>query len=395
MARLLKKLGHALSRKQTGIRHIPSGAVSSIPGFADGIESYIKNTSEMVRNIRTSLNSETDETVIEGNSPFFLTGSPASENPHTKVVLLIHGLTDSPFVTRDLANTFNQQGFDVLSILLPGHGTCPGDLLEVNWRDWVKAQADALDALVERYSDVYLCGFSLGAVLNLYQAATDKRIKGLFLFSPALQLPPAVLITCGLSGMSQWLPHLKWIDIQPDDDLFKYESTAANAICQTSQLVNCVKELLVLSMPEIPVFMAASEDDATVQISAVMPFFDQLKADHKRLLFYSTRRQQLSAKVRMIFSELPDKKIISSSHMAMIVAPDNPHYGQQGSYAYCNHYYQSDPEKYKRCKAFKEDALGEVLSETNPQQVVRRLTYNPWYDELEQELNKFIEKLGN
>jgi esterase/lipase len=395
MPRLLKQLGHALSRKQTSTRHIPTGAVGSIPSCAEGIESYINRTSEMVRNIRTNLNPTTEDVVIEGNSPFFLTGSSTLGCPHTKAVLLVHGLTDSPFVTRDLANTFTQQGFDVLSILLPGHGTCPGDLLEVNWRGWVKAQADALDALAERYSEVYLCGFSLGAVLNLYQAATDKRIKGLFLFSPALQLPPAVQITCGLSEMSQWLPQLKWLDIQPDDDSFKYESIPANAICQTGQLVNCVKELLELSLPNIPVFIAASEDDATVQTSAVIPFFERLKADNKCLLFYTKRSQQLPAKARVIISTLPDKKIISSSHMAMIVAPDNPHYGQQGSYAYCNHYYQSDPEKYIRCKAFKEDSLGEVYSETNHQQVVRRLTYNPWYDELEQELKKFIENLSN
>lgn len=395
MSQLLKQLGHALGRKQTEARHQPSGLMNAMPTCSAGIESCIKDTAEIIRTVRTGLDKNTRESVIEGNSPFLIKSRPVTETSCQRVVLMIHGLTDSPFVTRDLAKTFSELGFDVLSILLPGHGTCPGDLLDVHWKDWTAAQADALNALAERYSELYLCGFSLGGALNLNQAATDRRIKGLFLFSPALQLTPAVNIACGLSKASDWLPHLQWIDIQPDDDAFKYESIAANAVCQTRHLVKCVRKLLALGMPEIPVFIAASEDDVTVQSAAAIPFFDQLPADHKRLLYFSKGKPVLPAKARLINSALPEQKIISASHMAMMAAPDNPHYGQHGSYAYCNHYYRTDAEKYRRCKARQEDCLGEIFIHTGSSLVVRRLTYNPWYNELKKELERFIENIYN
>jgi len=38
-------------------------------------------------------------------------------------VLLLHGMTDSPYSLRHLAATFNTQGFYVLNLRLPGHGT--------------------------------------------------------------------------------------------------------------------------------------------------------------------------------------------------------------------------------------------------------------------------------
>lgn len=395
MPHLLKQLAHALSRKQTNPRHMPSGLVEAMPTCADGIETCINRTAEIIRTVRTGLDAKTDDGVIEGNTPFLITADAGSAGARTRAVLMVHGLTDSPFVTRDLAGYFSAQGFTVLSILLPGHGTCPGDLLHVSWRDWVRAQADALDVLAERYDELYLCGFSLGAALNLYQAVTDRRIKGLFLFSPALRLTPVANLTCALNKLSRWAPHLKWIDIQPDEDPYKYESIAANAVCQTRHLVKRLEDLLQLSRLNMPVFVAASDDDVTVQSAAVITFFEQLPAEHKRLLFYSRHRPGLPAKSRVIYSESSGQKIISSSHMAMMVAPENPHYGQQGDYAFCNHYYRTNPDMYKRCKAFKEDCLGEIYSNSDSTAVLRRLTYNPWYSELLQELDKFIEKLNN
>ena len=37
---------------------------------------------------------------------------------------------------------------------------------------------------------------------------------------------------------SRWLPQLRRLDVQPDEDPFKYESITANAICQAVRLEN-------------------------------------------------------------------------------------------------------------------------------------------------------------
>ena len=53
--------------------------------------------------------------------------------------LLVHGLSDSPYSMRALADTLYAQGYYVLALRLPGHGTVPAGLTDVSWRDWYAA----------------------------------------------------------------------------------------------------------------------------------------------------------------------------------------------------------------------------------------------------------------
>src|SRR5262245_19946371 len=45
-------------------------------------------------------------------------------------VLLVHGLSDSPYSMREIANIFYEQGYDVVVLRMPGHGTIPSMLLD-------------------------------------------------------------------------------------------------------------------------------------------------------------------------------------------------------------------------------------------------------------------------
>ena len=57
--------------------------------------------------------------------------------------LLLHGLSDSPYSLRRLAEILYQRGFYVLALRLPGHGTIPAALTEVRWEDWRAASRRA------------------------------------------------------------------------------------------------------------------------------------------------------------------------------------------------------------------------------------------------------------
>ena len=48
-------------------------------------------------------------------------------------ILLILGLYDSPYVMKDLERLFNENCFYTRSILLPGQGTRPGDMLYISY----------------------------------------------------------------------------------------------------------------------------------------------------------------------------------------------------------------------------------------------------------------------
>ena len=63
-------------------------------------------------------------------------------------VLLVHGLSDSPYIMRGLAEYLHGQGWYVVALRLPGHGTAPSGLLEVKWQDWAAAVRLAAKDLV-------------------------------------------------------------------------------------------------------------------------------------------------------------------------------------------------------------------------------------------------------
>ena len=70
------------------------------------------------------------------NRSFRLT--PAAPSP-AGGVLLVHGLTDSPYSMKALAEALYRRGFEVTVLRLPGHGTLPSMLTEMRYRDWVAA----------------------------------------------------------------------------------------------------------------------------------------------------------------------------------------------------------------------------------------------------------------
>ena len=164
---------------------------------------------------------------------------------------------------RYLAAFFQQSGFRVMAILLPGHGTQPGDLLDVGWREWSKAVAYGVDRLAEEVDEIYLGGYSAGAALSVYQSVHDKRVRGLFLFSPAFKVTPRAAYA-NLHRLYSWLiPSAKWVCIAPDRSLYKYESLPKNAAAQMHALSRRLNSLLREHEVRIPIFTAASEDDMT------------------------------------------------------------------------------------------------------------------------------------
>lgn len=105
-----------------------------------------------------------------------------------KGILLIHGLGDSPWTYRDLATKLAEQGMLVRTVLLPGHGTKPADMIGVTSEDWNKAVQEQIDLLKKEVPNVWLGGFSTGGNLAFSQAAEDPDIRGLILFSPAIEI---------------------------------------------------------------------------------------------------------------------------------------------------------------------------------------------------------------
>jgi esterase/lipase len=372
-------------------RHLPSPGDDSFHYNAESIGAYLQAARQRVEKNRTDLDGRQDAWIIEGNSPFVL--EPESGGRPANAILMVHGLTDSPFAMRDMAGFFQRQGFYVLAMQLPGHGTRPGDLLRMRWHDWVKAHQHLLGLLQQKADNIYAFGFSAGATLSVYQSLLNPVIKGLFLFAPALSVTPLARLMAPLSSLGRRWRRLAWFDIQPDTDCFKYESLANRAIAEVYAMSRTVRYLSTIGDRSVPLFIAASERDAALHSRGILNWFSQ-QTGPRKMLYYSTGSPRVPDHVKCLPARFPDQRIQSYAHTSLIQSPSNPHYGAHGTQRFCTHYYRPDPLKYQRCKAGQEDCLGEMFDESEDCCVIRRLTYNPMFEEMLGEIRDFMVATG-
>lgn len=381
-------------------RHQASGLNTQFIGDQLTFADYVARSRDMIRKTHAAANAAELDKIVDGNAPFELK-PPAScpsghGKPYRRGVLLTHGLTDSPYSMRALGSFFQKNCFLVMAILLPGHGTQPGDLLDVSWQEWAKAEAFGTDKLAAEVDEVYLAGFSTGGALSVYQSQDDPRVRGLFLFSPALEVDSLA----ALANVHKYrIFGFAWLDVMPDKDAYKYESFPKNAAAQIYDLTQAVNSRLKEHAVSIPVFAAASQDDTTVHVSATIAFMAHTLDPSSKLVLYSTDPTKALPdfppdKLEMVNSVFPEQKILSSAHTAIPVPPEDKHYGVAGDYSNCTHYYPDEMEKYDACNNKPREALqGELTKENLKAGTLRRLMYNPNFTALKLSMKKFIDGL--
>ena len=392
-------------------RHQPSRFSTQFDGAQLPFSEYLSRTRDMLAKAHANKSKTEQIKRIDGNAPFQLwpsgSYSQGLKKPFRRGVLLTHGLTDSPYFMRYLATFFQENGFRVMAILLPGHGTQPGDLLEVNWQEWAKAVAYGTDQLAAEVDEVYLAGYSAGSALSINQSLHDLRVRGLFLFSPALKISPRAAQAHWHKFYSWLYPAAKWVNLKPDKDIYKYESFPKNAAAQMHKLTQVVNAQLQTHPLDIPVFAAASQDDSTALCAATIAFMAQTRHPASKLVLYTTNTETVppdlpvntANKLERVNSVFPAQKILSSAHTAVVLPAEDPHYGMGGTagttgYSNCVHYYPAEMEKYKLCNERPTEVMqGEITAENLNMGTLRRLMYNPNFAALKASLKQFIDGL--
>ncbi len=384
-------------------RHLVSGLNSHFTGESLPFADWIAQKRNMIAKVRADSGATDSGKIVEGNAPFELwpsgTYQTGQTKPYRRGVLLVHGLSDSPYFMRYLAAFYQQYGFRVMVVLLPGHGTQPGDLLDVSWQEWAKAVAYGTDQLDAEVDQVYLAGFSAGAALGIYQSLRDQRVRGLFMFSPALRITHRAAWAKWHKLYSWLVPSAKWLSIMPDADIYKYESMPKNAVAQMYALTQQIDRELRQLAVTIPVFTAASMDDVTVDVTATLEFMVRAPHPSNRLVLYTTDTNVIppgipQEKLELVESAVSEQNILSFAHTAIVLPPDDAHYGAAGDYANCLHYFPHDMQKYAACSSNASEVLqGEVTEQNLRTGVMRRLMYNPHFAALKDSMHKFIESL--
>ena len=127
------------------------------------------------------------------NRSFEFSVDPSAGKPKAGV-LLIHGLSDSPYSLRSLGQRLQAAGAEVVGLRVPGHGTAPSALTRTTWQDMAAAVLLAMRHLREKVPDrpLFIIGYSNGGALALHYALSaleDPRlppVERLVLISPEI-----------------------------------------------------------------------------------------------------------------------------------------------------------------------------------------------------------------
>ena len=222
--------------------------------------------------------------------------------------LLFHGLTDSPYSLRRIGEILQAKGFYVLGLRLPGHGTIPGALTTVNWKDWVSASRIAARHVRERIGTdkpFVIAGYSNGgavAVKYSLDALSDPGIPPadrLLLFSPEIGITgfSAIANSHKLLSFLPYFAKFKWLSIEPEYDPFKYNSFPKNAAQQGHEITTALQDQLqekrkagkLTGFPPVITFL--SWVDATVETSVTIDqFYGQLENPGNELVVFDVNR---------------------------------------------------------------------------------------------------------
>ena len=229
-------------------------------------------------------------------------GAPAG------AVVLLHGLTDSPYSMRGVARLYRDRGYVAVAIRVPGHGTVPAGLTDVHWQAWSQATRLAVREARRRVpvpAPLHVVGYSNGGALAMKYAldAIDDRSlprpDRLVLISPMIGVTSMARFA-GIVGWPALFPSFAraaWLGIVPEFNPFKYNSFPVNAARQSSlvarglqdQIAGHARDGKLSQLPPILTFQSVV--DFTVSTQAVVSaLYDHLPANGSELVLFDLNR---------------------------------------------------------------------------------------------------------
>jgi len=361
-------------------------------------------------------------------------------------ILLLHGMSDSPYSLRALAQSLHARGYWVVGLRLPGHGTAPSGLVHIRAEDMIAATRLGMAHLHDRLGSkpVHMLGYSMGAALSLNFAldAMDGVVQpvpaSLVLISPAIRVSDAAALASFQDALSilPGLDRMAWLDLLPEYDPYKYNSFATNAADVVHRLTTGVDNRIAkrvrttkdFILPPTLVFKSAV--DATVTTEAVVDNLLTLLPPYRHeLVLYDINRSAVSSvllkdnsgplttrlmkdktlpfKVTFISNESPETSAVVERHkQAFSMEPEKPlALGVNWpvdvlSLSHIALSFPPDDPLYGRYPPADENFiyLGQIALRSErglhrlPAELLLRVRYNPFYQSLEKKMFNWLEK---
>ena len=260
-------------------------------------------------------------------------------------VVLLHGMSDSPYSLRALGEALNRAGYLVLGLRLPGHGAAPSGLKTATWQDMAAAVRLAIAHLADELGGrpLHIIGYSTGGPLALDFALEavetgDKAIPAsLVLVSPAIRVHPASALARFKDALSVLpsLGGLAYLAVKGEFDPFNFNSFATNAGAQVSAITREVNRRIrglsreaAAKVPPILAFKSAV--DSTVTTEAIVDdLLLRLPPHHNELVLFDINRSAAIESTLLVADPAPltDRMMADESlpFAVTFVTNESPH----------------------------------------------------------------------
>lgn len=343
------------------------------PYRQDSFDEYVSETRDWIATHRVFLTDD-HETEIARNIPFEMRPQTPDDAATRRGILFVHGLGASPWYFHDIASEMAKDGWLARSMLLPGHGTRPGDLSLPDYDDWTGSVAHQVKLLEREVDEVWLGGFSTGGNLVTNYAARNSDIAGLLLFSPGIEPGTDLLF---MTPVIQYL--WDWIDADPEDNMINYQSLSTKASALYYRSVKDVGDALDAKPFDRPALITMSAHDSVLDPMAILKRFEtDFTNPASRMIWYDVKPAPTDdQRVASQNSNLPDQQISNFSHLSALFSPDNPYYGVEGSFVFIENGQEEIERPDDRTKLWRS-----AWGYTEPGKYHARLTWNPYFNDM-------------
>lgn len=206
------------------------------------------------------------------------------EGTNGKAILLMHGIAGGAAQLFPMAQFLNNYGYTVYSVNLAGHGTYPEDLLHTSCEDMIaKAEYD-YRFLATHYNEVYVGGYSTGAILALYLASVHPEVAGVISYSAPAWLCPGTFIT------DTYPPEQVYFHRDPGGKTglakiyhIHYEEIAISIFRELERLEEIIRDPELLKCITCPAIIVQAQNDAIAEPSSCHYFYEHISSVKKEL----------------------------------------------------------------------------------------------------------------
>ena len=212
------------------------------------------------------------------------------------VMICTHGLSDSPYYFKDMAQCLSSR-VEFVGLRLAGHyGEPSGAAVKAgSWEQWQEKLQCAIDEARQRKKKVLLCGLSTGGVLSIYHALNARNadvVRGLVILSPAMGFKSKVA-----EIVPNWL--LKFLNYKLVSKSLKYKRVCARYDHLYTSGVGYLKDGIDLlrkskRQTDIPSYTFFSSDDNLVDLKETSYYLEKHFTQNRFLVFGQREPKELS-----------------------------------------------------------------------------------------------------